>query len=380
MEFTTKRLTLRPWKLSDAEDLYTYAKDPLIGPAAGWAPHSSVEESEDIIKTIFSGPLMWAICLKEDNKAIGSIGFLIGGDSNIPGLSDHEAEIGYWIGRPFWGKGLMPEAVRCLMKHSFDKLGITTLWSGYFEGNTQSQKVQEKCGFRYSHTVKDKPWPLLGETKNEIITSVTKEQWADKGVSNRTVLLVLLNEYADWECAYLAPALKAGVAQGRQGAYEVKTMAPTLNEIVSLGGLHVVPDYSFSDFPEDFSALILIGGDRWDSPEAKGVEPIVRKAISLHKVVGAICNGASFLASCGFLNDVKHTGNGLDQLKQWGGVNYTNESGYTERQAVSDKNIVTANGTGSMELSREILKVLKADTDGKIASLYHFMKFGFYKE
>lgn len=80
------------------------------------------------------------------------------------------------------------------------------------------------------------------------------------------------------------------------------------------------------------------------------------------------------------MNNVKHTGNGLDQLKQWGGERYTNETGYANEQAVSDKNIVTANITGHLEFTREMLLLLKANTPKKIADWYDFYKNGFVKQ
>lgn len=98
----------------------------------------------------------YAVCLKKDNKAIGSIGLLIGEKSNIDIPSD-EAEIGYWIGVPFWGQGLIPEAVRELMRYAFEDLQIKKLWCGFFDGNLKSKRVQEKCGFQYQYTVKDNP-------------------------------------------------------------------------------------------------------------------------------------------------------------------------------------------------------------------------------
>lgn len=111
MQLTTERLTLRPWAETDAEDLYRYAKDDRVGPVAGWPAHSSVDNSAETIRTVFSAPETYAVCLKEDNRAIGSIGLIIGArsDKEIP---DTEGEIGYWIGVPFWGKGLIPEATR----------------------------------------------------------------------------------------------------------------------------------------------------------------------------------------------------------------------------------------------------------------------------
>ena len=111
MDLTTKRLILRPWLASDAESLYEYAKDPAVGRAAGWKPHTSVENSREIIRDILSEKETYAVCLKEDKRAVGSIGLMVGGASNL-GLSDTEGEIGYWIGVPFWGQGLIREAVR----------------------------------------------------------------------------------------------------------------------------------------------------------------------------------------------------------------------------------------------------------------------------
>lgn len=94
MQLTTERLILRPWAETDAEDLCRYAKDDRVGPIAGWPPHSSVDNSAEIIRTVFSAPETYAVCLKEDNRAIGSIGLMIGArsDKEIP---DTEGEIGY---------------------------------------------------------------------------------------------------------------------------------------------------------------------------------------------------------------------------------------------------------------------------------------------
>ncbi len=94
MILETQRLILRPWTQNDAENLYRYAKDDRIGPNAGWPVHTSVENSLEIIKNVLSADETYAVCLKSDNKAIGSIGLMTGKASNL-GLSDKEAEIGY---------------------------------------------------------------------------------------------------------------------------------------------------------------------------------------------------------------------------------------------------------------------------------------------
>lgn len=193
------------------------------------------------------------------------------------------------------------------------------------------------------------------------------------------VLLLLLNEYADWEGVFLAASLQAGVLPGSETKYEVKTVAPTSNQVCSIGGFRTLPDYDFTTIPEDYAALILVGGNRWQSPEAEKVVPLVETALQKGKIVGAICGAASFMCAHGFLNNVKHTGNGIDQLRQWADKHYTNEAGYIEAQAVGDKNIVTANGVGYLEFTRELLLLLKADSPENIAAWYDFYKNGFVR-
>ncbi|MDD6313160.1 MAG: GNAT family N-acetyltransferase, partial [Firmicutes bacterium] len=139
----TQRLLLRPWKEEDAESLYKYACDVRVGPIAGWNPHKSVEESRQIIKDILSADGTYAVVLKETSEPVGSIGLMLGKNSNLD-LSENEAEIGYWIGVPYWGRGLIPEATNELIRYAFEELNIERLWCGYFDGNEKSKRCQEK--------------------------------------------------------------------------------------------------------------------------------------------------------------------------------------------------------------------------------------------
>ncbi len=173
MILTTERLILRPWEESDAESLYEYAKDPQVGPIAGWPPHISVEDSREIIKSVLAVDETYAICKRQDNRAIGSIGLMRGEQSNLD-ISEDEGEIGYWIGVPFWGQGYVPEAVRELIRHGFEDLKLKRIWCGYFEGNEKSKRVQEKCGFSYHHTNKDIYWALLDEVRTEHVMCLEK--------------------------------------------------------------------------------------------------------------------------------------------------------------------------------------------------------------
>ena len=173
MILETERLILRPWRESDAEDLYTYASDPDIGPPAGWPPHTSVENSREIIRTVLSAPETYAVCLKENGKPIGSIGF----HRNDLAEADDEYELGYWIGKPYWGQGLIPEASRELLRYAFEDLGMNLIWCGYYDGNEKSRRVQEKLGFVFHHTTEGLEVKLLNEIRTGHSSLMTKERW-----------------------------------------------------------------------------------------------------------------------------------------------------------------------------------------------------------
>ena len=179
MELETERLKLRPWRIEDAPALYKYARDPKVGPIAGWPVHTDVEFSKQVIKDVFSTDGIYAIVPKGQEEPIGCIGLLIGEASDF-GIGPNEGEIAYWIGVPYWGQGLVPEAMRELMRYSFSDLGLKSLWCGYFEGNEKSVRAQEKCGFKYHSTNIDKPWPLMGDIRTEIITCINKDEWLNQ--------------------------------------------------------------------------------------------------------------------------------------------------------------------------------------------------------
>lgn len=192
------------------------------------------------------------------------------------------------------------------------------------------------------------------------------------------ILYILLPDFAAHEVVYLAQAIASDeYALKENPRYVNKIVAPTMEPVKSIGGFRTLPDYSFDTMPDNYAALVLIGGFGWSTPIAKLVEPIVKTAIEKGKIVGAVCNGVSFMAKGGFLNNERHTGNGLEQLKLWGGESYTNPDGYIHAQAVSDNNIITANGSATLEFAKELLLLLENDTPERIEMYYQFNKQGF---
>ncbi len=195
---------------------------------------------------------------------------------------------------------------------------------------------------------------------------------------NNNILYLLLPDYAAHEAVYLTQAVASDeFALKENPKYINRVVAPTMEPVKSIGGFRTLPDYSFDTMPDDYAALVLIGGFGWSTPVAEKVVPLVKNAVEKGKIVGAICNAASFLAKHGFLNNIRHTGNGLEQLKLWGGQNYTNFDGYVHAQAVSDNRIVTANGYATLEFAKELLLLLENDTPERIEMYYQFHKQGF---
>ena len=173
MILETERLILRPWCEDDAEELYKYASDPDVGPPAGWQPHTSVENSREIIRTMLFAPETYAVCLKENGRPIGSVGF----HRNDLAKGDDEYELGYWIVKHFWGQGLIPEASREMLRYAFEDIKMNRIWCGYYDGNEKSRRVQEKLGFVYQRKTEGIEVSLLGEIRAGHSNLMTKDRW-----------------------------------------------------------------------------------------------------------------------------------------------------------------------------------------------------------
>lgn len=176
MTLETGRLILRPWTEEDAEALYKYAKDERIGPMAGWPPHTSVENSRETIRCVLSREGTFAAVLKETGEPVGSVGLMRPGQGSAE-MSEGEIEVGYWIGVPYWGRGLIPEAVRELQRYAFEEMGCTAMWCGYFDGNEKSKRVQEKCGFTYVYSKENVGCAIEGLMRTEHFTKITRDEW-----------------------------------------------------------------------------------------------------------------------------------------------------------------------------------------------------------
>ena len=150
VKLETERLILRPWTLEDLDDFFEYAKNPDVGPRAGWLPHKNKEESLEILNRFIDNKKTFCIVYKENNKAIGSIGIeRYGSEDKLSEFFNYQGrEIGYAMSKDYWGRGIMPEAVQAVISYLFNDLNLDFLLCGYFDFNVRSKRCQEKCGFK----------------------------------------------------------------------------------------------------------------------------------------------------------------------------------------------------------------------------------------
>ena len=191
----------------------------------------------------------------------------------------------------------------------------------------------------------------------------------------KTVYVLLFNGYSDWEIAYVMPELK------KSRDYVLKTFTIDGNPVTSVGGLNVSPDTSLQELYAngDLAAIILAGGEAWEKNEIQGIDELVRKAADENKIVAAICAATTYLGKLGLLDNIKHTSNDLKYLKYYV-PEYKGENNYQPAFAVTDKNIITANGTAPVEFAREIFKALKLYNEEDTEIWFQLFKNGVWVE
>jgi ribosomal-protein-alanine N-acetyltransferase len=147
----TQRLLLRPWKESDAEALFAYAHTPNVGPAAGWKPHGSIEETRAILKSFMEEDETWAVVLRSNSQLLGSFGLH---RDAMRGSEIKARALGYVLAEEAWGHGYATEAAQRVLSFAFEEFGLELVSVCHFPFNARSRRVIEKCGFRYEGTIR----------------------------------------------------------------------------------------------------------------------------------------------------------------------------------------------------------------------------------
>ena len=141
----TERLILRGLRVSDAEDMYDYARRPSVTQYLSWNPHTDIGETREYLTYVGqryrTGDFYdWGVVDKESGRMIGKCGFTSFDHSN------DSAEIGYVLNPSFQGKGLATEAVRRVLDFGFVELGLHRIEAHFIEGNTASLRLMERLG------------------------------------------------------------------------------------------------------------------------------------------------------------------------------------------------------------------------------------------
>lgn len=169
----TKRLILRRFKLSDDKDLFDYAKNPDVGPEAGWLPHKNIEETQSLLQNWITNKEIFAIVEKESGRVIGSVGLHQHFDRAVS-----MREMGYALKKECWGKGYMSEAVFVMIDYAFKELGVEILTISHHHKNMRSKRVIEKAGFHFEGITRmARVHPTTKELLDNYNYSMTKQEW-----------------------------------------------------------------------------------------------------------------------------------------------------------------------------------------------------------
>lgn len=175
----TERLIIRGFKESDLSDFNEYAKNPNVGPNAGWPAHKSLEESNKILHEYFmkedNEDEVSAIVYKETGKVIGSIGL----EADEVRTAPDSWVLGYVLSEDYWGRGLMTEAVKAVLEYVFEDKGAEIVNVAHFDFNIRSKRVIEKCGFKYEGTLRRFKKLFDGRIVNECFYSMLKSEYEE---------------------------------------------------------------------------------------------------------------------------------------------------------------------------------------------------------
>ena len=193
-------------------------------------------------------------------------------------------------------------------------------------------------------------------------------------MDTKDIYIFLFDGFSDWEISYLAPELN------KSKKINLKYCSIDGSEIISVGGLKITPDLSIQKLDLDnITALILPGGSAWEEKSIKGIDELIEILHSKNKIIASICSATTFMGQKGYLDNIKHTSNSIDYLK-YIAPEYKGENKYQSDLAVTDKNIITANGFSPIEFAREIFKKINLKSEEDIEKWFQLFKNGIWTE
>lgn len=193
-------------------------------------------------------------------------------------------------------------------------------------------------------------------------------------MTKTNVYVFLFKGFSDWEISYLTPELE------KSDKIELKYFSIDGKSVRSMGGLNIMPDYAIDQIDSSqISVLILPGGSAWENNAIIGIDEILEKLNADNKTIGAICGATIHLARRGFLDNTKHTSNALFYIQNFA-KNYKGNNNYLDQLAVTDKNLITANGIAPIEFAREVFKKVELYSENEIEKWFQLFKNGIWTE
>ncbi len=172
----TPRLILRPFKWSDTDDFYEYARTDRVGPMAGWQPHESRWRTRSVINAFNRLGNVLALELREGGKVIGSVG--LHPDERRAGVNARM--LGYALNPDYWGGGYAAEAGRAVLAFAFEKAGLSLVSAYCYAENRRSSAVLEKLGFTYEGMLRSSYLLYDGTLHDSLCFSILREEYAQK--------------------------------------------------------------------------------------------------------------------------------------------------------------------------------------------------------
>lgn len=177
----TERLLLRNYRESDIDDYYDYISSKDVGPRICFEPYTSKESALERLKLETQKPLQFAITLKGEDRVIGSIELNTPAEGRFSTIDKRLVKgaknVGFLLSPKYWGRGIMPEAAKAVIKFAFETLNLKTLVASHVRANTQSGRVQDKVGFRVINVVENFRVWVDGKMTDSIERIMTKEDY-----------------------------------------------------------------------------------------------------------------------------------------------------------------------------------------------------------
>lgn len=192
-----------------------------------------------------------------------------------------------------------------------------------------------------------------------------------------TVYIYALDTLADWELGYVTAELNSRRFFKKDAPeVSVKTVTISKEPVKTMGGLTIVPDCSINDIAvNEKSVLLLPGANTWDDPKHSTIIKKAGELLSVGGMVCAICGATAALANAGLLDQRPHTSNGAGYLEMFSPT-YKGQKFFVDAPSVVDHNLITANSTGGLLWTKQIIEQLDVFQPNTLEAWYAYFSSG----